>query len=60
MSIHFLEPAERVRLRATGRLIKTGKRQDVAEMFLYDEQDRLLAHSTGTFIVLTGVPMIEK
>jgi uncharacterized protein (TIGR00369 family) len=57
MSIHFLEAAERTGLRATGRLIKTGKRQDVAEMFLHDEQGRLLAHATGTFIVLPGVPL---
>lgn len=57
MSMHFLLPAERTSLRAVGRLIKRGKRQDVAEMHLYDGEGRLMAHATGTFIVLPGVPL---
>lgn len=57
MSIHFLEAAERVGLRAVGRVIKTGKRQDVVAMFLYDDGDRLVAHATGTFIVLPHLPL---
>jgi uncharacterized protein (TIGR00369 family) len=57
MSIHFLLPAERTSLRAVGRLIKTGKRQDVAEMLLYDGQGRLVGHATGTFFILPGVPL---
>jgi hypothetical protein len=38
-------------------LIKQGKRQDVAEMHLYDGQRRLAGHGTGTFIVLPDVPL---
>jgi uncharacterized protein (TIGR00369 family) len=55
MSIHFLAPVERTSLRAIGRLIRQGKRQDLAEMYLYDGEDRLVGHATGTFIVLPSV-----
>ncbi len=55
MSMHLLLPAERTSLRAVGRLIKHGKRQDVAEMHLYDGEGRLLAHATGTFVILPSV-----
>jgi uncharacterized protein (TIGR00369 family) len=57
MSIHFLAPAQRAPLRAVGRLIKQGKRQDVAEMHLYDGQGHLVGHATGTFVLLSGVPL---
>jgi uncharacterized protein (TIGR00369 family) len=57
MSIHFLLPVQGSALRATGRLIKAGKRQDVAEMHLYDGEGRLVGHATGTFVVLPGVPV---
>jgi uncharacterized protein (TIGR00369 family) len=57
MSIHFLLPVERRGLRAVGRLLKRGKRQDVAEVHLYDDAGRLVGHATGTFIRLPGVPM---
>jgi len=56
MSMHLLLPAGRTSLRAVGRLIKRGKRQDVAEMRLYDGDGRLVAHATGTFVLLPGVP----
>jgi uncharacterized protein (TIGR00369 family) len=57
MSVHFLWPVERSSLRAIGRLIKQGKRQDVAEMHLYDGKCRLVGHATGTFVVLPSVPL---
>jgi uncharacterized protein (TIGR00369 family) len=57
MSIHFLEPVQATSLRAVGRLIKSGKRQDIAEMHLYDGENRLVGHATGTFILLPNVPM---
>jgi uncharacterized protein (TIGR00369 family) len=59
MSIHFLAAAERTSLRAVGTLIKQGKRQDVAEMHLYDGAGRLVGHATGTFIVLPNVPLSQ-
>jgi uncharacterized protein (TIGR00369 family) len=55
MSVHFLAPAARNSLQAIGRLIKRGRRQDVAEMHLYDSQGHLVGHATGTFVVLPGV-----
>jgi uncharacterized protein (TIGR00369 family) len=57
MSVHFLAPVERSCLRAVGQLIKKGSRQDVVEMRLYDGEGRLVAHATGTFIVLPNVPL---
>lgn len=68
MSVHFLELAQRTSLRAIGRLVKSGKRQDVVEMRLYDEQERLVGHAmgrspvganapTGTFVVLPDIPL---
>ena len=57
MSVHLLLPVERAPLRAVGRLIKRGKRQDVAEMHLYDGDGRLVGHATGTFILLPGVTL---
>jgi acyl-coenzyme A thioesterase PaaI-like protein len=59
MSIHFLLPAKQTSLRAVGRLLKPGKRQDIAEMHLYDGQDRLVGHAMGTFIVLPNVSLTE-
>ena len=57
MTVHFLRPAERTCLRAVGQMIKSGKRQDIAEARLYDEQERLIGHTVATFIVLPSVPM---
>ena len=56
LSIHFLAPVERTSLRAVGNVIKQGRRQDIAEMRLYDGEGRLVGHATGTFIVLPSVP----
>lgn len=56
MSIHFLRPTAQTSLRAMGRLIKRGKRQDIAEMHLYDEEGNLVGHGTGTFILLPHIP----
>ena len=55
MSIHFLKATERTALQAVGRLIRRGKRQDIAEMHLYDEQGELVGHATGTFVLLPSV-----
>lgn len=56
LSIHLLAPAERTALRAVGRLLKQGKRLDIAEMDLYDGQGRLIGHGVGTFVILPNVP----
>lgn len=51
ISMHLLKAAHRVPVRAEGRMIKPGKRQDVVEMFLYnDATGELVGHATGTFV----------
>jgi uncharacterized protein (TIGR00369 family) len=57
ISVHFLEPVSGLSLRAVGRMIKNGRRQDVAEMELYDENGLLIAHATGTFVKLSEIPL---
>jgi uncharacterized protein (TIGR00369 family) len=57
MSIHFLAPVARTSLRAVGRLIRRGRRQDVAEMHLYDGGGRLVGHATGTFVLLPDLSL---
>lgn len=57
MSIHFLAPVQRTALRAVGQLIRQGRRQDVTEMRLYDGDDRLVGHATGTFVLLPSIPL---
>ncbi len=57
ISVHFLEPVSCKSLRAVGRIIKNGRRQDVAEMRLYNEEGILVAHATGTFIKLSEISM---
>jgi acyl-coenzyme A thioesterase PaaI-like protein len=49
--MHLLKAARAVPLRAEGRMIKAGRRQDVVEMFLYnDVTGELVGHATGTFV----------
>lgn len=55
-SVHLLHSVQRSSLRSTGRLVKVGKRQAVAEMRLEDGEGRLVGHGVGTFIVLANLP----
>lgn len=57
MSIHFLRSATRTALRAQGRVLRAGKRQDIVEVTLYDEQGILVGHAIGTFIVIASVTL---
>jgi uncharacterized protein (TIGR00369 family) len=59
LSIRFLEPAQKTSLRSVGKLIKKGKRLDIAQMHLYDGNGRLVGHGTGTFIVLSHIPFAK-
>jgi len=52
MSIHFMKPCHATELRGEGRILKKGKRQDVAEMRLFDGAGELVGHAVGTFLVL--------
>ena len=53
LSIHYLKPAVGTSLRAVGQVIKSGKRQDIVEMHVYDGQDQLVGHAVGTFVVIS-------
>jgi len=57
ITVRYLEPVEKMSIRAIGKLIRQGKRQDVAEMHLVDERDRLVGHATGAFIIIPENPM---
>lgn len=60
MSMHLLAPAAKTSLRAEGRLIRRGSRQDVAEMHLYDGNGKLIAHATGTFVLQPNIPLSKR
>ncbi|MDX1645390.1 MAG: PaaI family thioesterase [Thermoanaerobaculia bacterium] len=49
-NLHFLRPVSTGRLRARGRLVNASRRLLVAESELFDEDDRLLARGSGTFM----------
>jgi uncharacterized protein (TIGR00369 family) len=51
LSMHLLKAAREAPLRAEGRMIKGGRRQDVVEMLLYNDlTGELVGHATGTFV----------
>lgn len=54
--VRLLEPATGQALRATGKLIRIGKRLAVAEMEVRSADKRLIARGSGTFS-LTSVPI---
>jgi acyl-coenzyme A thioesterase PaaI-like protein len=41
-------------------VIKQGKRQDVAEMHLYDEEGQMVGHATGTFMVINNIQIPQS
>jgi len=49
LSVHLFRFAANTSLVARGELLKAGKRQHVAEMRCWDEDNRLIAHAIGTF-----------
>ncbi len=52
MSFHLLRPARKTQLIAKGKVLKVGKRQIIAEMRGWEENNQLIAHGTGTFLNL--------
>ena len=54
MSIHFLKPVQKTSLQAVGKMIKSGKRQDIVEMSLFDAQENLVGHAVATFMVIAN------
>jgi uncharacterized protein (TIGR00369 family) len=60
MSVHFLAPSANTQLRAVGKIIKAGKRQDIVEATIYNENNDAVAHAVGTFILLPSVKKEPK
>jgi uncharacterized protein (TIGR00369 family) len=60
ITVRYLEPVEKMSLRAVGKVIRRGKRQDVAEMHLLDEEGSLVGHATGAFMILPKNPTAPK
>lgn len=60
MAVHFLGPASGG-LRARARILKSGRRQDVVEVMLYDYGGNTVGHAVGTFIILPAKspPVVE-
>lgn len=57
LSVHLLLPAEKTALRAAGKVIKSGRRLDIVEAQVTDDDGRLVAHGIGTFVVLADLPL---
>jgi len=51
LNVHFLEKAEGGRVRALGRAVRVGRRMGYGEGDVVDDEGRLLARASGTFIV---------
>ena len=49
-TIYFLRPAVTGQLRAIGRVVKVGRRQVLSDGEVYDQDGRLLAKGSGTFM----------
>ncbi len=50
MSFHLLRPARKTQLIAKGKVLKIGKRQIITEMHCWDENNKLIAQATGTYL----------
>ena len=59
MSFHLFQPVQKTDLLARGRILKSGKRQDIADMRCWDQDNNLVAHATGTFLYLDKLSIQE-
>ncbi len=57
LTVHYLAPGAGSTLTAKGKMVKSGKRQDVVEMTLHDDAGNLLAYGTGTFMAVPKVAL---
>ena len=55
IKINYFRPAKSERLRCETRVVYKGSRTAAMESEIFDEQDRLLARATGTFMILDAV-----
>jgi uncharacterized protein (TIGR00369 family) len=54
LSIKFLRPVWNAKLRAIGKVVKSGRTIGLVECDVLDEWDRLVARSSGTHMTLRG------
>ena len=57
LTVHLLRPSTGVPLKVVGEVIRTGKRQGVAEARIYEPDGKLAAHGVGTYVVLPDLPL---
>lgn len=60
MKLNFLVPARSGKLIAEGRRIKLGQTLGLGEATVEDEEGKLLAHGTGTFMIVPGQGLYES
>jgi acyl-CoA thioesterase len=53
IKINYFRPALAGRLRCETRIVHRGRRTGALESEIFDQQERLLARATGTFMILT-------
>jgi uncharacterized protein (TIGR00369 family) len=54
LKINFLRPVWKAKLRAAGKVLNAGRTIGLAVCDILDEEDRLVAHATSTFMTLRG------
>jgi uncharacterized protein (TIGR00369 family) len=54
LKINFLRPVVKARLRATGKIVKKGRRIGLVDCDVTDEQGRLVARASSTCMTLAG------
>ncbi|MFB0831149.1 PaaI family thioesterase [Brevibacillus laterosporus] len=52
LQIRYLRPGKGQKLKSVAKLIHRGGLMAVMEGSVYDDQDRLIAHGTGTFVII--------
>ncbi len=58
LKINYIRPGKSGTLRSEATILHRGQKLVVCEGSVYDDRDRLLAHGTGTFMIL-GEPQAE-
>ena len=52
LGVHYLEPITGGRITCTGQIVHRGRRNAIADARIRDQDGRLLASGTGTFLIL--------
>lgn len=57
INIDYLKTSTKQKLTCTGKVIQPGKRKSFAQIQIYDEQNRVIAHATGNYAILKNEPL---